>query len=424
MYFLGNRLKKDAQNSLKKEIRHQWHLVFGRRRYWFHIAIWIIVAGLTVIQTSDLALGYRIGTSTVFTGRDTSTMVEIRMHEKELKGKEGGDYSKRMRSVDQLFSGRNRFFPILIGALIGGVMVYFFLLLVIPFARLRQQKRILILGVLVNLVLFLVTLFVTGVIAGYLAGRGVTGKDIIVANIVVYVTLAAAYSLLVTGYFFSIYYFIDLYDEQRYVNRFAKVFTEKLHAETAFLKTQINPHFLFNTLNNIYGLSLDRPGEAAMITGQLKELIQYMLDDCRRDDVPRSGELNFIRNYIDLEKLRNVRDHTVIDFRVTGHLTDGLNIAPLLLINFIENAFKHGVKSGIEKSFVIISISVAGRNITMEIVNSKPVPAHDPEMSVKQEGGIGIKNVTRRLEILYPRRYRLKIKETDKEYSVYLNVEL
>src|SRR5215217_6060899 len=131
---------------------------------------------------------------------------------------------------------------------------------------------------------------------------------------------------MLTANFFSFYYFIDLYDQQKGLNRYQQVFTDKLQAETNFLKTQINPHFLFNTLNNIYSLTLSKSDDAPRITEQLKELISYMVNDCALDMVPLSGEINFLRNYIALEQLRNRQDNTIIELEIKGN-TGGREIA-------------------------------------------------------------------------------------------------
>jgi LytS/YehU family sensor histidine kinase len=223
--------------------------------------------------------------------------------------------------------------------------------------------------------------------------------------------------------YFSLYYFLDLYDQQKSLNKYRKVFTEKLEAETNFLKTQINPHFLFNTLNNIYSLTLSQSSDAAFITRQLKNLITYMLQDCTNDLVPLTGEIAFLKNYITLEQLRNKQEQIDIQLTIKGE-SGNKKIAPLLLINFVENAFKHGVKAGISNAFVKINLLIMGHVLALEIVNSKPEQIEDQQKSVKEDGGIGIQNVSRRLDILYPHRHKLRISESKKEYSVYLSIDL
>ncbi len=137
------------------------------------------------------------------------------------------------------------------------------------------------------------------------------------------------------------------------------------------MKTQINPHFLFNTLNNIYSLALRQSDDAPVIARQLKELSQYMLYDCTRDMVPLSGEVTFLNNYVSLEQLRNKQEDIDIRLDIKGE-TEGKQIAPLLLVNFIENAFKHGVKSGIDRAFVQINPFIMDDLLSMEVTNSRP----------------------------------------------------
>jgi LytS/YehU family sensor histidine kinase len=235
--------------------------------------------------------------------------------------------------------------------------------------------------------------------------------------------MSAAFSGITAALFFSLYYFLDLYDQQKNLNQYRQLLTQKLEAETNFLKTQINPHFLFNTLNNIYSLTLSQSTDAAHITRQLKDLITYMLQDCSKDVVLLSGEIEFLSNYIDLEKLRNKQEQAKIQLNIHGVVGEQ-KIAPLLLVNFVENAFKHGVKAGVDNAFVNIDLQVMNNMLTVEIVNSKPAAASHPDKAVKEEGGIGIQNVKRRLNILYPNRHRLSITESKTEFSVYLSIDL
>ncbi|KAK6025901.1 hypothetical protein OSTOST_08183 [Ostertagia ostertagi] len=140
--------------------------------------------------------------------------------------------------------------------------------------------------------------------------------------------------------------------------------------------------------------------------------------------VPLDGEIRFLENYVSLEKLRNKQDHTSIELDVKGD-TAGKEIAPLLLVNFIENAFKHGVKAGIGQSFVRIRLYVMDKVLAMEVSNSKPDLIGEGKAPEGQKSsGIGIRNVKRRLELLYPNRYKLRINQSENEFNVHLNLQL
>ncbi len=401
-------------------------MIFGKKRYLFHLLIWITVAILATTQTDDLATGFKLGTSSVSTQKTAGDSIVIQIKpfsKKKVTQKQIVTTIQERRDMRDFLKHNNLLIPIVLGSLVAGVMVYFYLLFVIPYARYRKQKRVLIIGLLLNGFVFFIGLFVTGVIIGFTSVSSSWIDESLAKTIVIYTSLTAGFAAIVTSYFFAIYYFVDLYDEQTYLNRFEEVFTDKVQAETAFLKMQINPHFLFNTLNNIYALSLGKPRDAADITRQLKELVAYMLNDCAQEFVPLCGEIRFLENYIALEKLRNQKDNAFIKLNVHGAIQDQ-QIAPLLLINFIENAFKHGVKSGLEHAYVKIDLHINGQELLMSVINSKPSREGIGGMEVKQDGGIGIKNVKRRLEILYPRKHKLKITESNEKYTVYLFINL
>lgn len=190
---------------------------------------------------------------------------------------------------------------------------------------------------------------------------------------------------------------------------------EKLQAELKFLKTQIHPHFLFNTLNNLYALTLKKSDKAPETVLKLSELINYMLYECRSDQVPLSKEIKFIRNYIDIEKMR-YGDKLDIDLRVTGDVADR-NIAPLILLPFVENCFKHGASEDLQQSWVKVSIDSHVDHIVIKVENSKG------ENGVHREEGIGIANVKRRLDLLYPNHHELKILNGEETFLVILSIQ-
>jgi len=190
---------------------------------------------------------------------------------------------------------------------------------------------------------------------------------------------------------------------------------QRLSAELAFLKSQINPHFLFNSLNSIYSLAYQRSETTPEAILKLSEIMRYMLYECNDNKVDLSKELQYLKNYIDLQKIR-FADKAYIDFKIKGEI-DQQQIAPLLLIAFIENAFKHGVANN-PLTPIHLSIEVNGNHLQFFIQNKKHNNNRDPE------GGIGLNNVNRRLNLLYPGKYNLNIIDTINSYTVELSLVL
>lgn len=221
------------------------------------------------------------------------------------------------------------------------------------------------------------------------------------------------------SFFIAFYYFVDIYDQQKKVQRLASFKTQKIALESSFLKSQINPHFLFNTFNNIFALSLKKSPQTAVIIERLESLLHYMLYECKEDLVPLKNEFTFTNSYIDLEKLRHSADRCEVTVNISGD-PKGILIAPLLLINFLENAFKHGTKTTFGKSWIDMNIQVESKAMRFILKNSKPSsPAMFQGIS-EYKGGIGLKNVKRRLEILYPKKHTLTIEDTPEYFGVYL----
>jgi LytS/YehU family sensor histidine kinase len=190
---------------------------------------------------------------------------------------------------------------------------------------------------------------------------------------------------------------------------------EKLQAELKFLKTQIHPHFLFNTLNNLYALTLKKSDKAPEMVLKLSELINYMLYECKSDEVPLSKEIKFIRNYVDIEKMR-YGDKLDVDIRITGDVGDR-KIAPLILLPFVENCFKHGVSEELQEAWVKVTIDSHADHIVIKVENSKA-----GGMQNRENEGIGIQNVKRRLDLLYPERHALKIMNGEETFLVVLSI--
>ncbi|MEO7176283.1 MAG: histidine kinase [Saprospiraceae bacterium] len=196
--------------------------------------------------------------------------------------------------------------------------------------------------------------------------------------------------------------------------------TQTMQSELNFLKTQINPHFLFNTLNALYALTLKKSEMAPEVVLKLSEMMRYMLYECNEKQVPLYKEVNYIQNYLDLEKLRQQKDNH-IDFEIDGNIED-IQIAPLILITFIENSFKHGLKSQLKPGFVHITLHVIADFIHFEVENSKPDVLPNPGEH-RVSGGIGLANVRRRLDLLYPNAYQLDYSQMPDRYKVTLSIK-
>lgn len=194
---------------------------------------------------------------------------------------------------------------------------------------------------------------------------------------------------------------------------------EKLTAELNFLKAQINPHFLFNTLNNLYYLAYTKSPNTPEVIAKLSQMMRYMIYDSNYPQVPLSKEIEYMENYISLERLR-LNDQIPIRFNVEGN-PDRYMVTPLIFITFLENAFKHGVTNNNPKAWINISISLEGSECSYEVENSK-IPNAKPV--TEEKSGIGLQNVKRRLDLSYPDRYELEVKEDPEKYKVKLKIIL
>lgn len=204
---------------------------------------------------------------------------------------------------------------------------------------------------------------------------------------------------------------------QKAEQRTKEIENERLRNELSFLHAQINPHFLFNSLNTIYSLALKKSDAAPGAILKLSQLLRYVVDEASHESVPLTLEINYLNNYLELQRLRNTSSVTV-KFDVNGPV-DAVSIAPLLLLPFVENAFKYGVNPA-EESPIDIELRVNGKQIFFAVKNRKFTGAGFE--TEKYSTGIGIANVKRRLDILYPGKYALNFDDTDTSYSVQLNL--
>lgn len=191
---------------------------------------------------------------------------------------------------------------------------------------------------------------------------------------------------------------------------------EKVTAELQLLKAQVHPHFLFNTLNNIYSFSLAASPNTPQMILKLSSLLSYMLYECKANKVLLEKEIEIMKNYIDLERERYA-NRLEVSINIEGDIL-GKYITPLLILPFLENAFKHGTSEQLEKPWLNMDISVKQKTFRCKIANSK-----DEEL-LKATGGIGIENVQKRLQYLYPGRHELKLGDEGDFFVVSLKLEL
>ncbi len=214
----------------------------------------------------------------------------------------------------------------------------------------------------------------------------------------------------------ALMFFKQWFEKDRLADRL-----EKLNAETElkYLKSQINPHFLFNSLNSVYALTLSKSDKAPEVILRLSDILRYILYDGGEKLVGLKKELEYLQNYLELEKIR-YGDRLETSFEIEGE-TSGKEIAPMIFLPFVENSFKHGVNARIGAAFVAIKLLVKGNHLAFSIQNNRP--SKNMSDSDDYQGGIGITNVKKRLNLLYHNRYSLKIEEGE-IFRVTLEIDL
>lgn len=216
-----------------------------------------------------------------------------------------------------------------------------------------------------------------------------------------------------------------LYKRQQKGNEEVTVLKKELTQSTAnmdFLRSQVNPHFLFNVLNTLYGTAIQENAERTSEGIQrLGDMMRFMLHENTQEKISLNREIDYLQNYIGLQQLRtdkspDIQIQTIIDTRETVY-----QIAPMLLIPFVENAFKHGI-SFREPSHIKIILEIKDRTLYLDVYNSKHLRQHtDPE---KDKSGIGLDNVKQRLKLVYPKKHELMIRDTTNEFFVHLSIDL
>jgi len=192
---------------------------------------------------------------------------------------------------------------------------------------------------------------------------------------------------------------------------------ENANAELQLLKAQVHPHFLFNTLNNIYSFSLNQSPLAGALVKKLSGMLDYMIHECEEKFVPLEKELKLIQDYMGLEKVRYGKR---LDMHVEIHGDfENKFIAPLLMIPFVENSFKHGTSQMLQHPWIRLEITTDASRLIFKLSNSKP-----SLNSKKLNNGIGLINVQKRLQLLYPHHHQLNINSTDETFIVEMQIML
>jgi LytS/YehU family sensor histidine kinase len=225
--------------------------------------------------------------------------------------------------------------------------------------------------------------------------------------------------------FVNLFFFVVITSSLKFLRGFLqkqellmKLEKEQLKTELSLLKAQVNPHFLFNTLNNLYGLILQNENlQAADITLKLSDLMRYLLESSKTERISLQKEIKFLEDYLVLEKIR-LSAQADIRFVVYG-LEKDIFVAPLFFIPFVENAFKHGLQSISESSFAHFSLSIQGKDLFFEAVNSVGQNITTPEKS-----GTGLENLRKRLELLYPEKHLLEVEKNEGIFKVILQISI
>jgi two-component system, LytTR family, sensor kinase len=290
-------------------------------------------------------------------------------------------------------------------------MVYLTNYLLIP--RLLYKKQYLLFGIT-----FIVLVFGSSFLKMNLEGKMMNSPQMFALfgpnfKTRFYDNVVPHFLLVSTGAAFKL--LLDYAGAQRRLGEMAK---EKAEAELNFLKSQINPHFLFNSLNSVYFLIDKTNEEARKALHRFSEMLRYQLYECRDDKIAIEKEIGFLQDYVDLQKLRKDENYSV-EFNSSENVK-GFSIEPLLLMSFVENAFKHISHSSSKRNFIKLDLSRNNGEFRFSVLNSKETQSYN----TGGHSGIGLKNVQRRLELLYPGKHELQIEQTDELFKVDLKIKI
>jgi LytS/YehU family sensor histidine kinase len=221
----------------------------------------------------------------------------------------------------------------------------------------------------------------------------------------------------VCSYILTSFLLFSLQEKQQQKERLDQVELEKLGTEIKYLRAQINPHFLFNTLNNLYGLSLERSEKTPEIILKLSQIMDYMLYESNDLKVYLKKDINNIENYIDIERIRQGNNAGIL-FEVKGEISNQV-IVPLILLPLVENAFKHGVNTIIKGAYMHVSIEVNGADLSIDVKNNFKKSGDE-----ESREGIGLSNLQQRLDLFYPDAHTMEVEATNDDYHVNLKLRL
>ena len=219
---------------------------------------------------------------------------------------------------------------------------------------------------------------------------------------------------LVVSFYVMIYFMRSWYEQQQSIQDLKQ---EKISAELELLKSQVQPHFMFNTLNNIYSVAVKKSPETAHLILKLSSFLDYNLYDAKKEKVPLETELEYVKNFIALQQLR-FGEKLDVSINVYDPIDD-LCIAPLLLLPLVENCIKHGVAASLSNSWIRVDVSRKNHSFTIKIENSKEFSEAKPE---DKNSGLGLENVSKRLALIYPGQHDLKIMNEKESFLVILKI--
>lgn len=297
------------------------------------------------------------------------------------------------------------------------IAVYFNLYFLIP-RYLQKGKFSAYIGYLLITIVCAAALIIPGYyLSAYVAGKTVQqvyGKEACIFN---FIASSLPSTLATMTFAMSIKLTKNWIQTER---RHQLLQNEKLETELKFLKNQFNPHFLFNTINSIFFLIHKNPDKASASLAKFSDLLRYQLYECNDQQISLSKEITFLENSIELEKLR-LNNNIEVSLQINPQRTGHLGIAPFLLMPFVENAFKHVSKNADSPNWIRIKLRLEQRQLDFSISNSV---SQDLFNDVVSYGGIGLKNVRRRLDLIYPGQYDLDIKRNSASYEVRLQLNL
>ena len=223
----------------------------------------------------------------------------------------------------------------------------------------------------------------------------------------------------VTQYLLISFFLYNLIQRIKQQKKMGEIQLENLKTEINYLRAQINPHFLFNTLNNLYGLALEKSDKTPEIIMRLSKMMDYMLYESEDATVYLRKDIENIQNYVEIERIRQ-GNNAVIQFSVQGE-PGTLKIVPLLLLPLVENGFKHGVNKQIKDAFLDVHLSLQDHSIELKVANN-----YKENDRIRPDGrtGIGLNNLRRRLELFYPGRYELSAARKDSKFEAFLKIAL